>query len=445
MLHPAESKMLNALSRRMSADELASQSGVPLSSILSFSQSLKEKGYAVVDFVEETKLELSQEARRFATEGLPEQKVLLAAQEGMPLASLSQEERTIGLAWASKNGWVKVESSSLKGSNALAGEYGLQGALLQILSGAMPDSQLVSILEKRRLVTQHISKTIYLEPTAVQPKLQAGEEEGVISALTRQMLLSKSFKGKLFRKYNVSAPVEVPSPAKRHMVRRLQARISRIFSDMGFEEMEGSEIQSSFWNFDALFQPQDHPARDLADTFYLEGDSPLPDDSSLVEKVKKIHQVSWGGEWTEKNASRPVLRTHTTAVSARYLNEQCKGSESKKYFSIGKVYRNEATDYKHLAEFYQVEGIVVWDGATFRDLLGCLKEFYRRLGFEKIRFQPSYFPYTEPSLEISVYFEKKGQCWRGRDIPSRSLNPALRPLPCACLGPLARAPAHAPQ
>ncbi|MCX6772740.1 MAG: phenylalanine--tRNA ligase subunit alpha, partial [Candidatus Micrarchaeota archaeon] len=97
------------------------------------------------------------------------------------------------------------------------------------------------------------------------------------------------------------------------------------------------------------------------------------------------------------------------AVSASYLYNFCKNKAPKKYFSIGKVYRNEATDYKHLAEFFQVEGIVVWEGATFRDLLGCLKEFYSKLGFEKIRFQPSYFPYTEPSLEISVYFEKKQQ------------------------------------
>jgi len=194
------------------------------------------------------------------------------------------------------------------------------------------------------------------------------------------------------------------------MVSRLRRRISRIFTDMGFEEMSGPQVQSSFWNFDALFQPQDHPARDLADTFYLKGTSPLPDDAGLVSKIKKVHEKCWGGQWKEENASKPVLRTHTTAVSAYYLYNFCKGNTiPKKYFSIGKVFRNEATDYKHLAEFFQVEGIVVWEGATFRNLLGCLKEFYRKLGFEKIRFQPSYFPYTEPSLEISVYFEKKKQ------------------------------------
>ena len=131
-----------------------------------------------------------------------------------------------------------------------------------------------------------------------------------------------------------------------------------------------------------------------------------------------------------------MLRTHTTAVSASYLYNYCRDSQPKKYFSVGKVFRNEATDYKHLAEFFQVEGIVVWEGATFRDLLGCLREFYRKLGFEKIRFQPSYFPYTEPSLEMSVYFEKKKQ-WLssgGRHLPPRGFHSALRPLPSARMG-----------
>ncbi len=81
--------------------------------------------------------------------------------------------------------------------------------------------------------------------------------------------------------------------------------------------------------------------------------------------------------------------------------------EAAKYFCVGRVYRNEVVDFKHLAEFYQIEGIVLWEKATFADLLGLLREFYRKLGFEKIRFRPSYFPYTEPSLEVEVYFEQK--------------------------------------
>ncbi|MFH0818124.1 MAG: phenylalanine--tRNA ligase subunit alpha, partial [Candidatus Micrarchaeota archaeon] len=206
--------------------------------------------------------------------------------------------------------------------------------------------------------------------------------------------------------YNTSAPVERLFPGKSHPIRKLTDKIRTIFSEMGFEEMEGDPIESAFWNFDSLFQPQDHPARELADTFYLEGKRKLPDES-IVKKVAEAHERGWKYKWDGQVAESTVLRTHTTAVSARYV--AMSGGEPSKYFCVGRVYRNEQTDFKHLAEFFQVEGIVIWEKATFCDLLGLLKEFYKKLGFEKIRFRPSYFPYTEPSLEVEVFFEERNE------------------------------------
>ncbi|MCX6772070.1 MAG: phenylalanine--tRNA ligase subunit alpha [Candidatus Micrarchaeota archaeon] len=435
MLHQIESKMLSALSGRMSSEELSQKAGIPLSSVLSFSQSLKEKGHVSIEQTEERKLSLTPEGQGYAAKGLPEQSVHRAAQSGAFVSSLSQLERSVGLPWASRNGWVKIEGGRLT-SLCSPEPYFLQEALSRISRHEEVDDATVSTLLKRRLVSQAAVKKTYIEPTALQPERASGTEaigsaEGgkasasgaagaaalagaaaaplEVNSLTRDMLLSGSWRGALFRSYDVSAPAEVPSPAKRHAISRLRHRISRIFTEMGFEEMEGPEAQSAFWNFDALFQPQDHPARELADTFYLKQGIPLPDDAGLVSRIKKAHEKCWGGAWSGEVAEKGVLRTHTTAVSASYLYNECRSREPKKYFSIGKVYRNEATDYKHLAEFFQVEGIVVWEGATFRDLLGLLREFYRKLGFDKIRFQPSYFPYTEPSLEISVFFEKKSQ------------------------------------
>ncbi|MEM2137565.1 MAG: phenylalanine--tRNA ligase subunit alpha [Candidatus Anstonellaceae archaeon] len=419
MLHQIESKILSSLSSRMSAQELASACNLPLDSVLSFSQSLRDKGYVSISQEEKSVCKLTSEGTRFLSEKFPEERVYAAALKSASLSSLTNEERTVGVAWATKNGWVKITKGELSAASAPEEPYSLAEALQKISSGNAPSvsQDIQAILSKRKLVSQSTAKTIFLEPTAKDYSAElpdaaspASSPSGAVNLLTREMLLSGSWQNALFRKYDVSAPAELPLIAKRHMVSRLRRRISRIFTDMGFEEMEGPQVQSSFWNFDALFQPQDHPARDLADTFYLKGNSPLPEDAELVSKIKKVHEKCWGGEWKEENACKPVLRTHTTAVSAYYLYNFCKGNTiPKKYFSIGKVFRNEATDYKHLAEFFQVEGIVVWEGATFRNLLGCLKEFYRKLGFEKIRFQPSYFPYTEPSLEISVYFEKKKQ------------------------------------
>jgi len=408
MLHQVEQKILSVLSERMPASEVAQKAGLPISSVLSFAQSLKEKSYVTLESEEQKSLSLTPEGKRYISEGLPEERVHLAAISGAPISHLSPEEKSIGLVWARKNGWVGIGGGMLKSEMPAEQNYSLRAALGKVERGESIAEEESQLLMKRKLVQQSVSKTTYLSPAAVQPMDEAaGSNE--TNAITRELLLSGKWRALSLRPYDVSSPAEIPYAAKRHMISRLQARIRRIFSDMGFEVMNGPEIQGSFWNFDALFQPQDHPARDLADTFYMEGASPLPDDAELISKIKKVHERSWGGQWTEENASRAVLRTHTTAVSARYLYEKCKDGAPKKYFSIGKVYRNEATDYKHLAEFFQVEGIVVWEGATFRDLLGCLKEFYSRLGFEKIRFQPSYFPYTEPSLEISVYFEEKKQ------------------------------------
>ena len=105
---------------------------------------------------------------------------------------------------------------------------------------------------------------------------------------------------------------------------------------------------------------------------------------------------------------RSVLRTHTTAVTCRYLSTLKKQDLPSKVFCVGKVFRNEAVDYKHLPEFYQVEGIVVDENANFRNLLGILKEFYDMMG-SKVRFRPGYFPYTEMSVEPEVYLEERGE------------------------------------
>jgi len=184
--------------------------------------------------------------------------------------------------------------------------------------------------------------------------------------------------------------------------------------EMGFEEGYGPLVESSFWNFDALFQPQDHPARDLADTFYLKTpqQSQLPD-AKIVENVKRAHEegtddsLGWRYSWSPDIAKQPILRTHTTAVSTRYLN---KIKPPAKVFCIGRVFRNETADYSHLPEFTQIEGIVADEDVTFKDLLGYLKEFYWRLGFDKVRFRPAYFPYTEMSVEPEVWVESR-QSW----------------------------------
>src|SRR3989338_11481542 len=153
-------------------------------------------------------------------------------------------------------------------------------------------------------------------------------------------------------------------------------------------------IESSFWNFDALFQPQQHPARDMHDTFFLtkpESTLQLPQD--YVDKVKNVHEkggydsIGYRYDWKIEEAKKNILRTHTTAVSSRMLYKLSQGDFTpKKYFSIDRVFRNEEMDATHLCEFHQVEGMVIDRNLSLGDLLGILTEFFAKIGIRDLKF-----------------------------------------------------------
>lgn len=197
---------------------------------------------------------------------------------------------------------------------------------------------------------------------------------------------------------------------------------------MGFEEMPTNQwVENSFWNFDALFQPQFHPARDAHDTFFLKDPSQahrFPED--YLKRVKSMHEngggnvgnsksLGYGYDWSRQEAETTLLRTHTTAVSARMLyklGQQFKKTgtfEPKKYFSIDRVFRNEAMDKTHLCEFHQIEFFVADRGLSLGHLIGLLRTFFRLIGITKLRFKPAYNPYTEPSMEIFGYHPGLGK------------------------------------
>ncbi|MFA5412047.1 MAG: phenylalanine--tRNA ligase subunit alpha [Candidatus Micrarchaeia archaeon] len=367
---------------------------------------LQEKGLAEVEEKSEKGYKRGEECERFLKEGFPE--VRVAGKDGKAIGELGEEEKRIGLMWAKRNGWIAIENGKIKAVKK-PGEYALEKAARNPERAGK--GELDTLVARGLLVgSERKSTFISLTKKGEEEAGKVGEIKEEIGELTHEMITSGKWKGASFSPYAVAPAADEPI-GKMHPLTRMTEKIRRIFIEMGFEEMEGPMLESSFWNFDALFQPQDHPARDLADTFYMEGKGELPE-KKLVDKVKGSHEKGWKYSWSHEEARRTVLRTHTTAVSARYLaklDAELKkgGDKGKKYFCVGRVFRNEATDFKHLAEFHQVEGIVAWDGANFTHLLGLLKEFYRRLGFEKVRFRPSYFPYTEPSLEIEVFFERK--------------------------------------
>ncbi len=254
---------------------------------------------------------------------------------------------------------------------------------------------------------------IYVLPLGLQLIAANIDTSNVEEQLTSAMLKAGSWKGKTFRTYDVTSPLPKISGGRRHPTREAFNLIRDIYLQMGFSEMEGPWVETAFWCMDSMWIPQDHPARDVQDTFFVGKKGSLPN-AELVAKVKAVHET--GGDtgstgyqkpWDEEKAKELLLRTHSTATSFRYLEKL--GNTNGKYFYLANNFRNEAVDATHLAEFVQAEGFVIADTLTLSDLMGFIKEFYARLGIHKIRFKPTYNPYTEPSLEAHYYDENKGK------------------------------------
>ncbi|MEL6135889.1 MAG: phenylalanine--tRNA ligase subunit alpha [Cyanobacteria bacterium J06628_6] len=263
-----------------------------------------------------------------------------------------------------------------------------------------PQNPHLAWLEHQGYISQK-TDTDYL--LTVQPSLKDLDWQPVVTSLTSELLLSGDWQEVQLKPYNIHDEVPDILYGQATCLSDCITQIRDIFLNMGFDEMTGPIVESAFWNFDVLFTPQDHPARDAQDTFYLQQPQrqPLPDDADLIQAVKHIHEQAYGDEWTEAEASRALLRAHTTASTARKLYDL--QGQTGKYFSIDRVFRNETADRTHLAEFHQIEGVVIGELLSIRTLMGYLKYFYERLGFEDLQFKPTYNPYTEPSLEVLAY------------------------------------------
>ena len=246
-------------------------------------------------------------------------------------------------------------------------------------------------------------------------KLGSGKlADNVIDRLSAKMLSSGTWKDRSFRRYDVEINVPSISGGKRHFTLQAVDYIKSIWLELGFQEMSGNMVHTSFWDLDTLFVPQDHPAREMQDTFYLKDPKLGKIPEKLAKKIKETHEngwttgsKGWQTKWSEEKAKENLLRTHTTVLSAETISKLKKKNLPAKFFSVGKVFRNEALDWKHLFEFYQVEGIVVDPNANFSNLLGYLKDFFKKMGFPDVRIRPGHFPYTEPSAEVDVWHPVK--------------------------------------
>ncbi len=414
-----EKKVLLALSKRpkFTPEELASGSSLSIEAATQSAFLLAEKGLCEIKETVTAIYNLTKEGETYAQISLPERQIISSMTAPLSLSELKKKfpPQMVGIAlgWLRKKNWAKIEGDKIIPSGkAEPGED--ENILAKLKRGPLSElGDAARDLIKRNLIEKTEKKTRIITITESGKALAAAgltiEEE--IAQLTPTIITSGAWKTAKIRPYNIHTPVKPIYGAKIHPYQRLINEMRSIFLEMGFTEIKGDIVQSSFWNFDALFQPQDHPAREMQDTFHLATECDLPQE--YIEPVKEMHEKGggmskgWGGTWKEEVARKQVLRTHTTAITIKYLADH--PEPPVKAFCIDRAYRREAIDPTHTPEFEQLEGVVMDKGVSFKNLLGCLTEFYHRMGFEEVRFRPGYFPYTEPSVEPEVYIESRGK------------------------------------
>ncbi len=429
-LSPNETKILPYLNEDIT--RICMKTNLDKTSVLRALEFLKNKEIIEIIYDKRKFIEIGVNGILYRKKELPERKLLnilgekriLALEDALKLSGLSDDEFKAAIGALKRKNAIELKNKKLilnidniEISKKLPEEIFLEALPIDYDSMSNEQGKIFDSLKNRKDIA-HVKedKKISVKVSAfgkeiVESKIKT---ERMIEQITPELLKKDSWKGKKFRRYDIESKVPEIYGGKRHFVNQAIDYARKIWAEMGFVEMSGNMIESSFWVFDALFTPQDHPAREMQDTFFLSNhESELPD-KKIIKSVKESHETGisgskgWGYSWEEKDARRTVLRTHTTSLSALKLYELSKSKLKKgKFFSVGKVFRNETIDWKHGFEFYQSEGIVVDKDANFRHLLGYLKQFYKKMGFEKIRFRPSYFSYTEPSVEIDVFHPER--------------------------------------
>ncbi|MBN1235654.1 MAG: phenylalanine--tRNA ligase subunit alpha [Methanotrichaceae archaeon] len=449
MLSENDVKVLKAISEGQSDPQsIAEKLLMKVEAVRAAADALGEQGLIQVEKSVKVEFSLTDEGRKYAQDGLPERNLLRSLGSGKPLSELKDPALKIGLGWLRKKGWAAIQAGEIKPLGSVPQPDKDEKMLQDLLAGPKSSAELdiekdLADLKSRGLIASSKSKEWLYKITEEGEKCAYGmgitlvQEPSVsskfhsikaheLNQLTSDLIKNGKwgikigdgwsddyveYGGKLYhpRPYDVTLAADRIYPGKKHPYQRLIDFMREIMLEMGFVEIKGQIVQSSFWNFDALFQPQDHPAREMQDTFYLDSLAEIPD----YTRVKEMHEcgkgaksTGWGGCWRPEVARQEVLRTHTTGVTIKYLAEH--PEPPVKAFGIDRVYRREAIDATHTPEFEQLEGIVMDRDVTFSHLLGILKEFYAKMGFEEVRFRPGYFPYTEPSVEPEVFIDGLG-------------------------------------
>jgi phenylalanyl-tRNA synthetase alpha chain len=440
-LRENESKTLSALKTldgKATVEQLVKASGLSDAAVMRAVLTLTEKNMVQTIEKKQAIAELTEEGRTYARTGLPERRLMAALKKLNGKASLGKvvgkaglykQSIPIALGWVQRKKWATLakKTKTLQIQGEL--EEGSDERLLKLLGkqkqatvgDLSPEHQeAVQVLKGRKLLkVEEKTKRIIELTGAGKAALGKGlKVKAEVTQLTPELIISGKWRKVKLQAYDIEAPVAKMWPGKKHPYLQFLDEVREKLVALGFKEMTGTAVETAFFNFDALYTPQGHPAREPSGVYYIKSPKHGSIDTyrTASANVKKTHEngwktgsSGWRHKYSVKESERLILRSHTTCLSARTLLSKDLEIPGM-YFSIGRCYRPEVLDKTHLTEFNQVEGIIVDKDLTLRDLLGVLEKFAIDIaGADKAKFVPDYFPFTEPSVELRAY--KKGYGW----------------------------------
>ncbi|MHB1925969.1 MAG: phenylalanine--tRNA ligase subunit alpha [Leptospirillum sp.] len=441
--HPLEITLLKELFRHPEGereDVLQSSTGMDTGQFQMAAGWLKAKNLVDETVLEiRTEISLADAGHQYVEEGFPEEWILKKLSED-PLLTLDSLRKSVG-----DPGQISKAIGELKEMGVLSilpgGRLEQKAPLPDQLTGAFriirslreksplileklsrEDGELIGSFQRKRGKGKGVLrfdareiKHLKLNSQMIRPE-DLETREDLLGPVTTELIQNRAWKGKTFRPYSLDTPPPRPLMGLVHPYRDYLELVRKQLVRLGFEEMTGPIVESEFWNMDALFIPQTHPARDIHDIYFVREPRETPDlDPQTAARVRAVHSGEgetfgsrgWRQPFNEKQARRLLLRSQGTALSARTLASGPRVPG--KYFALARCFRYEQVDHTHAVDFYQAEGIVIEEGASFRTLLGLLTLFAREVaGARDVHFKPAYFPFTEPSVEVHVKHPQLG-------------------------------------
>lgn len=439
-LTPNEAAVLRAAERDRPQEvaALAAAAGLREDQVQSSAEALVARGLLERQEEVTARLVITDVGRAQAEHGVPELRIRRRLEQGPATIQEAQDlpgldKAAVGAAFGAlkKAGLVVVEGASVRAApgDGWAVHEAREALLRRLVDGPVDPAELDAALAKdveARLPSKRGKKgnepferqetrvrryALTADGAAVRAGL--GEARREVAQLTPQMLKDGSWREVTFRAFNVARPPQTPM-ARRNPYRAFLDQVKQTLLALGFEEMTGSLVEPEFWNMDALFLPQFHPAREIHDVYFVE-DADRPGghvfareiEGGALEPVALEHEGKgrsgsrgWNYAFDRQRTKRLVLRSQGTVLSARALQAL---RTPGKYFAMARCFRYDEVDETHAPDFFQIEGIVSSEKTSFRHLLGLLELFARQVArAPEVKFVPAYFPFTEPSVEVHM-------------------------------------------